>query len=428
MSSNDNLDLTPHGFADIIQNLHEKVVQAQPKDLYQFCADYFQHKLQEQRAELLSLTMQTSGWQQVSQSLHMTEFAEESSDQLNVPTEIDRVLDESDEEAFVSGQESFGSTTFHHTVHSDMEDELEDELGSLPPMPPVRDRGRRTSVSAESMAPTGDADYEKIVIEKTPEQRQRIESSIAKNFLFSNLDEEQYRDVVNAMSEKKVQNGEVIIQQGGIGDYFYVVDSGSFDCFVSKNGGEPQKVTDYIPGGSFGELALMYNAPRAATIVATSDSVLWALDRVTFRRMLMERTNSKRRMFESFLEEVPLLVSLEPYERYKIADALEPLNFEDGEVVIRQGDVGENFFIIESGEAKVTKDDSDDVFPTLKKGDYFGELALLNDKPRAATITAHGRLKVVTLGKKAFVRLLGPVVEIIRRNTANYKVISRHVE
>ncbi|KAK9765469.1 hypothetical protein K7432_006180 [Basidiobolus ranarum] len=428
MSSNDNLDQTPNGFADIIQNLHEKVVEAQPKDLYQFCADYFQHKLQEQRAELLSLAVETSDWHQVSQSLFLNDSMTDSAELLTVPTEVDGMLDESDEEAFVSGQESPSSALYPHTVHSDIEDELEDELGGLPPMPPSRSRGRRTSVSAESMAPTGDNDYEKVVIEKTPEQRHQIENSIAKNFLFNNLDEESHRDVVNAMSERKVPKGEVVIQQGGIGDYFYVVDSGSFDCFVSKNGDEPQKVTDYVPGGSFGELALMYNAPRAATIVATSDSVLWALDRVTFRRMLMERTNSKRRMFESFLEEVPLLVSLEPYERYKIADALEPLSFEDGEVVIRQGDVGQNFFIIESGEAAVSKDDVDDVFPTLKKGDYFGELALLNDKPRAATITAKGRLKVVTLGKKAFVRLLGPVVEIIRRNTANYKVISRHVE
>lgn len=69
----------------------------------------------------------------------------------------------------------------------------------------------------------------------------------------------------------------------------------------------------------------------------------------------METANRKRKMYESFLEEVPLLVSLEPYERHKIADALESVSFEDGEVVIRQGDSGDSFYIIESGEARVVK-------------------------------------------------------------------------
>lgn len=51
------------------------------------------------------------------------------------------------------------------------------------------------------------------------------------------------------------------------------------------------------------------------------------------------------------------------------------------------------------------------------------ELALLNDSPRAATVVAHGRLKCATLGKKAFTRLLGPVLDILKRNSENYHAI-----
>jgi CRP-like cAMP-binding protein len=99
----------------------------------------------------------------------------------------------------------------------------------------------------------------------------------------------------------------------------------------------------------------MYNAPRAATVKCTSPATLWALDRVTFRRILMENTSRKRRMYENFLEEVPLLVSLEAYERHKIADALESVSFADGDVIIKQGDVGDQFYIIEAGETRVTQ-------------------------------------------------------------------------
>jgi cAMP-dependent protein kinase regulator len=195
------------------------------------------------------------------------------------------------------------------------------------------------------------------------------------NFLFKNFDDEQYQDVLNAMEEKRVQPNAVVIEQGAIGDFFYIVESGTLDCFISKDGGEPHKVTEYTAGGSFGELALMYNAPRAATIIATSECVLWALDRVTFRSILMENTSRKRRMYESFLEEVPLLRSLESYERHKIADALESTYFEDGEEVVKEGDVGDNFYIVESGEAiayKIAEDGSKQEVYRYEKGGYFG--------------------------------------------------------
>ena len=80
-------------------------------------------------------------------------------------------------------------------------------------------------------------------------------------------------------------------------------------------------------------------------------------------------------MYELFLEEVPLLTGLEVYERSKIADALESVQFQDGECVIKQGDSGDAFYIVESGEAKVTQFDDkgvEQVLTTLKKGQYFG--------------------------------------------------------
>jgi cAMP-dependent protein kinase regulator len=265
-------------------------------------------------------------------------------------------------------------------LSDDSDDEEDDTIAAAPAPPPASyNRGRRTSVSAESMAPTTDKDYVKVVIPKSDEQKQRIHTSIKNNFLFRSCDEEQYIDVVNAMAEKNVATGEEVIKQGGIGDYFYVVETGSLDVFVSRNGNPPVKVYEYGAGGSFGELALMYNAPRAATVVATADCVLWALDRVTFRRILMENTSRKRRMYEAFLEEVPLLVSLEAYERHKIADALESVVFNDGDVVIKQGDVGDNFYIIESGEAFITQTDENGIehpMPGLGKGDYFGGMYL----------------------------------------------------
>lgn len=225
------------------------------------------------------------------------------------------------------------------------------------------------------MAPTSSKDYVKVNIPKSDEQRRRINAAIHANFLFKSLEEDQFTEVVDAMAEKQIPIGEEVITQGGIGDFFYVVETGCLDVFVSRNGAPKVKVTDYGPNGSFGELALMYNAPRAATVISTQPCTLWALDRVTFRRILMENTSRKRRMYEEFLEEVTLLSSLEPYERHKIADALDTMTFADGDLVIRQGDFGDAFYIVESGDAVVTQTDDngvEHVMNPLKKGDYFG--------------------------------------------------------
>lgn len=440
MDNKENKELSADS-EEILKELEKELLEHQPQDVVQFCATYFHYKLKEQRAQLISLAQSYSenynneNENAVSQSEEMEDAVENMSESAVTSEKPEDAVssansasgDEKDEE-----QDEVGSLSkINNKDRNDhIETESEDETMDLPPPPPVNyNRGRRTSVSAESMAPTTDKNYVKVIIPKTQEQRKRIQVSISNNFLFKNLDEEQYTDVVNAMSEKRAVNGDIVIKQGGVGDFFYVVETGTLDIYISKNGNPPIKVGDYGPGASFGELALMYNAPRAATITATSDCILWALDRITFRKILMENTSRKRKMYEIFLEEVPLLQSLEPYERHKIADALESVTYNDGEIVIKQGDVGENFYLIESGEAAVLQEDDEGIvreISTLHKGEYFGELALLTDKPRAATIKAKGKIKCATLGKKAFTRLLGPVVDIIKRNTANYNIISQN--
>ena len=287
---------------------------------------------------------------------------------------------------------------------------------------------RRTSVSAESLNPTQaqNDNWKPPYHQKTSDQVTRLKASVSANFLFSHLDEEQSSLVLGALVEKPIPAKDIkVITQGDAGDYFYVVEKGQFDIYVNSKGsvepgpsGMGVKVNTIGPGGSFGELALMYNAPRAATVISTeANSTLWALDRVTFRRILMDSAFQRRRMYESFLEEVPLLSTLTLYERSKIADALDTKRFAAGSTIIQEGDPGEAFFLLESGEAEAYKRDvGPNPVKRYKKGDYFGELALLDDKPRAASVISKGDVKVATLGKDGFQRLLGPVEGIMRRN------------
>ena len=116
--------------------------------------------------------------------------------------------------------------------------------------------------------------------------------------------------------------------------------------------------------------------------------------------------------------------SLDQYERLTMIDALVPVTFQDGDVIVQQGDPGDEFYIIEEGTAIVLQRRSADE-PQIEVGrlgpsDYFGEIALLLDRPRAATVVAKGPLKCVKLDRARFERLLGPCGDILKRNMEHY--------
>jgi cAMP-dependent protein kinase regulator len=142
---------------------------------------------------------------------------------------------------------------------------------------------------------------------------------------------------------------------------------------------------------SFGELALLYNTPRAATIVANENSIVYSLDRECFNNIVKDATIKRRENYDKFLSNVELLEDLDNYERSKICDVLEPHTYKKGELIIKEGDTGDTFYFIEFGTAFATKKNAagteDRVFE-YKANDYFGELALLKDIPRQASVIA----------------------------------------
>ncbi|XP_005992614.1 cAMP-dependent protein kinase type II-alpha regulatory subunit isoform X2 [Latimeria chalumnae] len=307
----------------------------------------------------------------------------------------------------------------------------EDDSDSDFEPPPVSRFSRRVSVCAEAFNPDEEEEdtEPRIVHPKTDEQRCRLQEACKDILLFKNLDQEQLSQVLDAMFEKKVKPQEHVIDQGDDGDNFYVIESGLFNIFVTRNG-QQRLVGRYNNRGSFGELALMYNTPRAATIVATTEGSLWGLDRVTFRRIILKNNAKKRKMFETFVECVPLLKYLEPAERMKIVDVIGEKVYADGERIIAQGDKADCFYIVESGEVRImmksktkaTTNFNEQVeLARCKRGQYFGELALVTNKPRAASAYAVGTVKCLVMDVQAFERLLGPCMQIMKRNIAHYE-------
>ncbi|KAG5458998.1 MAG: hypothetical protein BJ554DRAFT_677 [Olpidium bornovanus] len=327
-------------------------------------------------------------------------------------------------------------------------------------------KNRRGSVSAESIRPSEDAP-DRVVIPKDNATKMRIATATGHNLLFRNLDPEQRHDIVRFGRRKPRRpakpgplfeklNGSRLPAVHWLSSFPFLAGINDDDddtptrwtpCSSGGRGHHQagrrrRQLLRHRPGefrrvreeGQRGKESHHDHAgrkfrragadtPRAATVIAAEDGVLWAVDRATFRHSLTNHSFRKRKMYEDFLASVPLLSSLERAEFSKIADALEPVEYEDGDVIIEQGAPGDYFYVIESGECKVTKTDehgTEREFPSLGPGSYFGELALINDKPRAATVSAKGPVKVVALSRDAFVRLLGPVMDPMKRKTADY--------
>uniref|UniRef100_A0A673UL87 cAMP-dependent protein kinase type II-alpha regulatory subunit n=1 Tax=Suricata suricatta TaxID=37032 RepID=A0A673UL87_SURSU len=288
------------------------------------------------------------------------------------------------------------------------ESESEDDEDLDVPIPGRFDR--RVSVCAETYNPDEEEEDTdpRVIHPKTDQQRCRLQEACRDILLFKNLDQEQLSQVLDAMFERTVKVDEHVIDQGDDGDNFYVIERGTYDILVKKDN-QTRSVGQYDNRGSFGELALMYNTPRAATIVATSEGSLWGLDRVTFRRIIVKNNAKKRRMFESFIESVPLLKSLEVSERMKIVDVIGEKVYKDGERIITQTKANKD---VGNQEVEIAR---------CHKGQYFGELALVTNKPRAASAYAVGDVKCLVMDVQAFERLLGPCMDIMKRNISHYE-------
>ncbi|XP_076685290.1 cAMP-dependent protein kinase type II regulatory subunit isoform X3 [Andrena cerasifolii] len=264
----------------------------------------------------------------------------------------------------------------------------------------------------------------KMVHPKSDEQRQRLSESVKNILLFRALDEEQMADVLDAMFEKTVQPREFIIRQGDDGDNFYVIERGKFEVYVKDQSGVESMIHTYDNCGAFGELALLYNMPRAASIKAITPGTLWAMDRQTFRRILLKSAYRKRKMYEDLINKVPMLKSLESYERMNLADALVPKQYSNDEQIIRQGDTADGMYFVEDGVVKITilGDHGREIeINRVPAGGYLGELALVTHKPRAASAYAVGDVKLAFLDVEAFERLLGPCMELMKRNIDDYE-------
>jgi len=288
--------------------------------------------------------------------------------------------------------------------------------------------GGQDKDKVEAKAPSKKTDAEVTLITEALKKNENLAT-------MTTLDDARCKQVVDRMWKEEIDAGQEIIKEGDLNaDYFYVVQDGSFDIYVSAEGeddmqptkppaetaGDPKVVGTVGKGGSFGELALLYFVPRAATVKAKTKSSVWVIDRASFKEILMKVSDAKIAEYKKYIDNVPILTSLLTEEKEVVAKALVEMHFCKDELIIQQGEQGNTFYILYEGSVDIVKDGKTmtNLQASVKRdtAQYFGERALLEAEARAASVKVTTETaKTLVLDRDSFNMLLGPLSDLMAR-------------
>ena len=308
---------------------------------------------------------------------------------------------------------------------------------------------RRLAVSAEQAETNQDGTSDIAVVEKPQEVTDKLVVSLKAHPLFEHLALPLMQRCIGAMSDNTFQEGAIVIREGDAGDQFYIAFSGSFEAYhdsssskisgarsnstssVSSGGGSDTGTNPSISsangemllqtfgsGDVFGELALLYNSPRACSVRATTDSVAYSLDRNAFRTLVMAHNSGLKHGLEKYLRTVPMLAELSDDETAALANVMDTNDVSDGEYICEVGDAADTLFLVLSGEVVCHRDGGDKELLRLHQGDFFGESCLNEDaadQKRLANVVAVGKVRLGVLKATDFKNVVGSLTSAMNR-------------
>ncbi|XP_039123788.1 protein phosphatase 2C and cyclic nucleotide-binding/kinase domain-containing protein [Dioscorea cayenensis subsp. rotundata] len=276
---------------------------------------------------------------------------------------------------------------------------------------------------------------------KTWEEEAHIERALHDHFLFRRLTDSQCHVLLDCMQRVEFRPGDVVVQQGGEGDCFYVVGSGEFEVLATQEEGgkevEIKVLHRYTADklSSFGELALMYNKPLQASVRAVTSGTLWALKREDFRGVLMSEFSNISSL--KLLRSVELFSRLTILQLSQIADSLVEISFSDGQHIINKDEPLSALYIIQKGLVRLTvnvdllrsntsslvslnlgqeihTEDKSECVVEMREGDHFGEWALLGESINSVAAVAIGHAVCAVITKEKFDSAVGPLAKLLQ--------------
>ena len=257
---------------------------------------------------------------------------------------------------------------------------------------------------------------------KSEEDIALIDAALDDNFVFSKLPASKRTGLIDAFEPIIVKAGTKIIEEGEDGDYFYVVGSGIVDIEI-----DGKVIGTAEEGSSFGELALLYQAPRAATCIAKTMCGLFRLDQETFKRTMAQQVRESQADVMGILKSVPYFKDLGEKYINRIASHLRVINYKSGDFLVsREEDTPRRFYILKSGNALIQGIQLGGSFYNqiaLGPNEYFGEIAMLTNQWSCETVLAKGDVVALVLDRDDFMEILGDDFAAIAKLTLDKKAL-----
>ncbi|CAL7947697.1 unnamed protein product [Xylocopa violacea] len=260
------------------------------------------------------------------------------------------------------------------------------------------------------------------VYEKDEKTQNLIKNALLSNKFLGDLDEERIKKLIAVMYPKRVKAKTRLITEGEVGSHLFVSEEGTFQIYVGLS-----HQGSFGPGVAFGELALLYNTKRLCSIDVDTNAIVWVLERSAFQTIMTKSNEESMEYNLQLLRQNDIFRDLPEEVLMKICDLIMVEFYPANSYVIREGEEGDKFYIINGGSAKITKNTfsgTEYELNTLEKGDYFGEKALFSSgeaRRKANVIALPPGLECYTIDKTAFLDYFGAMETIKNRNWNVYQ-------
>ncbi|MBX2811329.1 MAG: cyclic nucleotide-binding domain-containing protein [Myxococcales bacterium] len=246
--------------------------------------------------------------------------------------------------------------------------------------------------------------------------------------LFSELPKKAFLEMLLRMPMHELRRGQVVITEGDNGDSLYVIASGIVSVRQRNRDGDMVLLTNLGEGAFFGEMALLQDGVRTATVQVEDDAKIFELSRELLEDLIGHyptvatavRNFYRQRLLATAMATHPLFLPFSLEARRVLMEQFKSRSFAEGEVILEEAKRGSGLYLLLHGRVLVSKVVADEeiVLAELKPGDLFGEISLLTNTPISATITAMEEAFVLRLSKKRFDELVlgnDVVLELVGR-------------
>ena len=319
-------------------------------------------------------------------------------------------------------------------------DDVDPNLDNIDLIKSCLENNKRVSVTESNIPFDKDSQPNIKTHKKNPDLFDFIRINLIKSPVFSELNYDVLKCLIDAMEEKNIPAVTDVVKQGDLEEAFYFVVEGQLECKmqftkITQEGNrkkvekfEPKLVRIYNPGDYFGELSLLYHIPRRGTIRTVTDVKLYSLSRTVYKYIIRKANEEKTKKIIDALKKVEILSMLEEEELQKLETLTKEVIYTNGEIIIKENEFSNTLMILDKGKCLGTKCEERGKIPVektkYKEGDVLFEKAILRPEKSDENIMANSDMvKFICIDRNGLKNNLGQYESILMRNMDIYQKI-----